>query len=65
MRLKDEAKEQAILEAEEEARFYEEIRLNYEKKEQARLKTEEETRLAEELKLKAEAGGFCGAGEEI
>ena len=62
--LKAEAKEQASLKAEDEARFYEESRLKAEKEYHARLKVGEEMRLADELRLKAEAGGFCYAGVE-
>ena len=64
MRLKDEAKWQASLKAEEEARFSEELRLKSEMEEQACLKEEEETRLAEELRIKSDAGGLCDAGVE-
>ena len=64
MRLKDEAKEQASLNAEEEARFSDELRLKAEKDDQAHLESEEEKLLVEELRLKAEAGGFCGAEME-
>ena len=64
MRLKPEAKEQASLKAEEEARFPGGLSLKSEKYEQAFLKAEYETRPAEELRLKDEAGGFCGMGVE-
>ena len=64
MRPKAEAKEQASLKAEEEARFSEEFRVKAEKEYKARLEAEKETCLAEEFSLKDEAGGFCGAGVE-
>ena len=64
MRLKSEAKDQASLKTEEEARFNEELRMKAEKEDQERLKEEEETHLAEELRLKSEAGGFCAVGVE-
>ena len=64
MRLKAEAKDQACLKAEEEARFSEELRLQAGKEEQACLKEDEETRLAEELSLNAKSVGLFAAGVE-
>ena len=65
MRLKAEAKDQAILKAEEEAQFNEELMVKVEKEKKARLKAEDETWLYDELRLKAEAGGLCGVGYSV